>query len=867
MRSKLILPLSRPQILDSLTVIPSSIQASDPATGEKISPENFALVNNRIAFDSAYIIHHSSFILLKYRVFPFDFEAQLARLDTAVLQKSGDVLIGYRYDPFAQDAQPLLPNKGLDYNGNYTRGISFGNNQSLVLNSQFNLQMAGNLGDVEVLAAMTDNNIPLQPEGNTAQLREFDKIFIQLSKKNNRLIAGDYELTKPPGYFMNYYKKLQGATFSNESPTRFTKLSKFRKPDPAILKTQASVAIARGKFARNNLSAQEGNQGPYRLEGAEGERFIIVLAGTEKVFLDGQLLRRGLDADYVIDYNAGHVTFTSSRLITKDSRIVVEFEYNVQDFQRSLYVANADWRHEKMRLYLNAYAEQDSRQPLDDEFSDFELETLHEAGDQALDAVVSSIDSVEEFSAFRVLYRLADTTVNGILYSNVLIFSADRDSAKYSAGFSFVGFGNGNYVLDTESAANGRVYRWVAPDPLTGQLGGDYEPVRRLVAPVRQQLFTTGFEAEPNAATKLRGEFALSNFDQNRLSPHDDSDNFGVAATAGVRRVFEVKSKKGKGKSVPPVTPPAPPQGGLTPPLPDSLGSILKENRTDAKSNSDSLQTSFPGKGNAGVHPPLRGGRAGDWGWRIETEADYEFSQKRFKELNPYRPAEFTRDWNVNQSANDISTTRRLTNEHLASAGFTLRSPSAGSLQYRFGGFFRDSLYTGTKHFARYAYLEKGYEIWAQGDFLTTKSNLEKSQFNRPKFNFAVPFLRDSTGTKFWRAGIFGEREQNHRFAKTAQNGFADTLNRSSFFYDLAKIYLESPENEQFNFKANALRRFDYAPAGSNFEASTIADEAGISGIWQQSRNSRLGWNFTYRNLTVQDTSLTNLDPTQTYLG
>ena len=89
---------------------------------------------------------------------------------------------------------------------------------------------------------------------------------------------------------MNYYKKLQGATFSRDWKVNGGRVLKTQN---SKLKTKFSMAAARGKFARNTLAAQEGNQGPYRLEGAEGERFIIILSGTEKVFVDGALMARG----------------------------------------------------------------------------------------------------------------------------------------------------------------------------------------------------------------------------------------------------------------------------------------------------------------------------------------------------------------------------------------------------------------------------------------------------------------------------------------------------------------------------------------------------------------------------------------------
>ncbi|MCC6725965.1 MAG: hypothetical protein IT258_15765, partial [Saprospiraceae bacterium] len=575
--------------------------------------------------------------------------------------------------------------------------------------------------------------------------------------------------------------------------------------NPKSFETRASAAIARGKFARNTLAAQEGNQGPYRLEGAEGERFIIVLSGTEKVFVDGKLQTRGLDADYVIDYNAGHLTFTNRRLITKDSRIVVEFDYNTQDYQRSLYALNNEWQGKNYRLYLHTYSEQDGKQPIDDDFSQMELEVLRNAGDMSLNAVVTSIDTVEEFSAFRVLYEQRDSMVGDSNYT-YLIFSTNQTLAKYSAGFSQVGPGNGNYVLDTETPANGRVYRWVAPDPVTGQPQGEYEPVRRLVPPNRQQLYTTGVDFSPSANTKLRAEVALSNFDQNRLSDVNDGDNVGLAGTVGVKQVLPL-TPKGEPK-----------QGGSEPTFQDGRSS----------NNLNSVGSPLGVRGESAIHNPQA---------TIELEANYEFAQQKFKELNPYRPSEFTRDWNVNQGANDVAIVRRPTDEHLFNGGATLKTAKSGSLQYNFGGFLRDTLYTGLKHFAKYAYLKNGWDVWAQGDLLTTNSTAERSEFFRPKANLTLPFLRDSTGTIFWKAGVYGERERNSRFAKQQQTSAVDTLNKASFYYDVLKFFMESPENEQFNFKTSYLRRIDHAPDGEDFSTSTKADELNLNGNWQQSRN------------------------------
>src|SRR5690606_15485840 len=153
----------------------------------------------------------------------------------------------------------LFVSDGLNKNGNISRGISIGNNQDMVVNSNLNLQVSGKLSpEIDILMAATDNNIPFQADGTTAQLQEFDKVFIQLSNQNNRLIVGDYQLSRPENsYFMNFYKRAQG--FSAENSTKDTLGGKSVK-----FKTGMAGAVSKGKFARQIFFGIENNQGPYR---------------------------------------------------------------------------------------------------------------------------------------------------------------------------------------------------------------------------------------------------------------------------------------------------------------------------------------------------------------------------------------------------------------------------------------------------------------------------------------------------------------------------------------------------------------------------------------------------------------------------
>ncbi len=503
--------------VDSLTILPSTFEIIQPSglDRSKIILKNTAIMIDDPAVRTKY---HLDTLKILYRVLPIDIEYTYRHLDTTLLKsKDQAIYIGYDYRPDIP-VNPLIQEKGIDYDGSFARGFSLGNNQSLLLNSNFNMQMGGDLGDgLKIKAAISDDNIPIQPEGNTQLLQEFDKVYIQVDKNKSSIIAGDYELNRPNSYFINYFKQVQGLSVRNT----------YDFSSSQNIKSMGSFAISRAKFNRFTISVQEGNQGPYKLPGANGERFIIIESGSEKVYEDGRLLTRGKDHDYIISYDRAEISFTERKLITNTSRIIVEYEYVDRNYLRTMYAGSSEYQSENWQLNFNFYSQQDSKSVTgDNELDSTELSILTEIGD------------AEAFRSGIALFQgdPEENTIRYMLENGILTYSTDPNNALYVAAFSEVPFGEGDYIISTTVNANGRVYEYA------GSGAGNYIPEIKLVAPQKTQIMSLGAGYTPNKNTNIKSEISLSNQDLNRFSLLDNNNNQGLAGYLKIDHTFKIDS-------------------------------------------------------------------------------------------------------------------------------------------------------------------------------------------------------------------------------------------------------------------------------------------------------------------------------------
>lgn len=437
---------------------------------------------------------------------------------------SNEVTLENLYKIEAPTNKETVPFEGLNTSGSITRGVSVGNNQNTVLNSNLDLQISGKISDkVSLRASLQDSNIPLQDGGYSQKLDQFDNVFMEIFSDKWNIRAGDVFLENKKSKFLNFNKKVQGIATNFDFGTAENKTNVF-----------ASVALVKGQYAKSTFVGQEGNQGPYKLKGQNGELYVLVISGSERVYVNGILLKRGENNDYTIDYNAGEIVFTPLFSITSEMRITIEYQYSDRNYTRFVTYAGASHETKKWSFSSYLYSESDLKnQTLQQNLSTEQAQILANAGDNPALMTAPSAYS-DSYSDNKILYR--KITQNGVEFFE---YSNNSQDELFNVRFSLVGNNKGNYILKN-AAAISRIYEYI--EPVNGIRQGNYEPVIQLVPPTKTQVATFLGKFTPSEKTTVDFELGISNNDSNLFSALNDSNNQDLAGKINAKqRLFSKK--------------------------------------------------------------------------------------------------------------------------------------------------------------------------------------------------------------------------------------------------------------------------------------------------------------------------------------
>ncbi len=456
-------------------------------------------------------------ITIDYLQFPDFLTRRYTQLDEKIIvQNTDDTQQLYKFSQ-STVTNNFTPFDGLTTSGSISRGVTIGNNQNSVLNSELDLQISGKLSDkVSLRASIQDANIPLQESGYSQRLDEFDQVFIELLSEKWSIRAGDIDLQNTGSYFGNFTKRVQGLMVNATLGGEDSRTNLF-----------ASGALVRGQFTTSRFTAQEGNQGPYKLRGPNNELFVLIVSGSETVYVNGLPLQRGETKDYIIDYNAGEIIFNSTFPITSEMRITVDYQFSERNFSRFTVFGGGSYETGKFKLSASVYSETDAKnQPLQQNLSSEQVQILAGAGDnRSLMTAPSAVP--EAYNENRILYK--KELIDGV---EAFVFSNNPGDELYSVKFTLVGANQGDYVIVNSNVVTS-IYEYVAP--VAGIPQGNYAPVVQLTAPTQLQIAVVNGTYTPTQRTSIYFEAAGSKNDLNLFSSLDDNNNDGFAGKLRVK--------------------------------------------------------------------------------------------------------------------------------------------------------------------------------------------------------------------------------------------------------------------------------------------------------------------------------------------
>ena len=347
------------------------------------------------------------------------------------------------------------------------------------------LQLSGEIvRGTMVSAVLTDQNIPIQPDGTTKDIEDLDNVHINISNEIFNLNAGDIDYVNG-----NINRKLVGIQNDFKS-NGYTGSSVY--------------ANSKGTFKYTEFKGRDGDQGPYTLLGGTESRDIIILSGSEQVWVNGKMLTRGSNRDYIIDYSSGDITFTPKLIIDHDTDILVEYQYSNNLYKKTFIGANVNKKFRNSTFGFGL-------------FNEDEVGYENNLSGIIKDSIVTSSSGSVQLSTV-----VLDSTGQYLLSDNILYYAPIPNNDKqnrYKVTFHFDA--NGSYVRKVSDL--GKIFYEHKSEGNYEPTTEFYSPYRVFVSPKKHQYGFINYDYKINEKIDISGNFSTSIFNNNKFQKRENS--------------------------------------------------------------------------------------------------------------------------------------------------------------------------------------------------------------------------------------------------------------------------------------------------------------------------------------------------------
>ncbi len=361
--------------------------------------------------------------------------------------------------------------------------LNYHNKEGINLVQQTNFSLNGNINGINFEGFLYGKEN--KEEGFS--VKELDNSYLKMKTRNFFLTWGNQSKEIDFFPFGKFYSQGQGASLLQTNTYETIYFHYLTTPF---------------KYEKIQFYGKDFIQGPYYLK---ENKLIKILPNSERVYLNGKLLKRGMDGDYLIDYEFGFITFTNRQIITSRNFIEIDFLYEEEIYEKDNYCLNFLTARLPIKTNISWYWEKDKvkRELFDEETKNY----LVKIGNDTAKAYVNSA-------------RYVGKNNGDYEKVNEIFFYVGENKGSYLVNFTFVGESVGDYEYDNIK----NCYYYV------GKSKGKYLPYSKINLP-KENLFTLiNFEIPFNENLNFQFGGIINKKDENIFSPYGDTNCYSYGS-------------------------------------------------------------------------------------------------------------------------------------------------------------------------------------------------------------------------------------------------------------------------------------------------------------------------------------------------